>query len=81
MIVPEACDCMYTNSPVTISVYTNAQSYRVVDVHPYGSNIIAKLVSCHVDYNGKAVDVNKDDIVTVGVDCLRRIRLEDYDNY
>lgn len=81
MIVPEACDCMYTNSPVTIHVLTNAQSYRIVEVYPYGSNIMAKLISCHVDYNGKAVDANKDDIVTVGVDCLRRIHLEDYDNY
>ena len=81
MTVPETCDCMYTNSPVTIYVRTNAQSYRIVEVYPYMSNIVAKLMSCHVDYNGKAVDVNKNDIVIIGVDCLRRIRIEDYDNY
>lgn len=81
MTVPEACDCMYTNSPVTIHVRTNAQSYRVKKVYPCGNSVLATLISCHVDYDGKAVDVNKDDIVTVGVDCLRRIRIEDYDNY
>lgn len=81
MTVPEACDCMYTNNPVTIHVRTNAQSYRIVEVYPYMSNVVAKLMSCHVDYNGKAVDVNKNDIVLVGADCLRRIRIEDYDNY
>ena len=62
MIVPEACDCMYTNNPATIYVRTNAQSYRIVEVYPYMSNMVAKLMSCHVD-------------------CLRRIRIADYDNY
>lgn len=81
MIVPEACDCMYTNNPVTINTRTNAQSYCIVEVYPYGSMVMAKLMSCHVDYNGKAVDVNKNEIVLADVGCLRRIRIEDYDNY
>lgn len=81
MIVPEACDCMYTNNPVTINMRTNAQSYRIVEVYPYGSMVIAKLMSCHVDYNGKAVDANKNEIILADVGCLRRIRIEDYDNY
>lgn len=81
MTTTKACECLYNGIPVTIKSLTNAQSYRIVEVYPYMSNIVAKLMSCHVDYNGKAVDVNKNDIVIVGVDCLRRIRIEDYDNY
>lgn len=77
----KACECLYTNNPVTINMRTNAQSYRIVEVYPYGSMVMAKLMSCHVDYDGKAVDVNKNDIILAVVDCLRRIRIEDYDNY
>lgn len=81
MIASEACDCMHTNNPVTINALTNAKSYRVVKVYPYGRTIMAKLIGCHVDYNGKAVDINKNDIVTVDVKHLCRVNIKDYDNY
>lgn len=81
MTTTKACDCMYTNNPVTIKSLTNAQSYRIVEVYPHRSMVMAKLMSCYVDYNGKAVDANKNEIILADVGCLRRIRIEDYDNY
>lgn len=81
MTTTEACDCMYTNVPATIKGLTNAQSYRIVEVFPLGSVVMAKLLACHVDYCGKAVDVNKNDMITADIDTLNRINIEDYDNY
>lgn len=77
----KACECLYNGIPVTINMRTNAQSYRIVEVYPYRSMVMAKLMSCYVNYNGKAVDANKNEIILAVVDCLRRIRIEDYDNY
>lgn len=81
MTTTKACECLYNGIPVTIKSLTNAQSYCVKDVYPYGRSIIAKLASCRVDYRGKAVDIDTRHIVRADVNELNEIRIEDYAYY
>lgn len=73
--------CRHSKIPVTIKGLTNAQSYCVVDYYSEGHSFIARLLPCHVDYHGKAVGVNRDEVIATNIYDLNRIRIEDYDNY
>ena len=42
MSITEACECLYSGTPVTIRSLTNAQSYCVKDVEPYEKAFLAK---------------------------------------
>lgn len=81
MTTTKACECLYNGIPVTIKSLTNAQSYCVEKVYPYGRSMLAKLASCRVDYRGKAVDIDTRHIVRADVNELNEICIEDYDNY
>ncbi len=81
MSITEACECLYSGIPVTIKSLTNAQSYCIKDVKPYEESVLATLASCHVDYCGKAVDIDTRHTVFANVNDLSKICIEDYDYY
>lgn len=81
MSITEAYECLYSGTPVTIRSLTNAQSYCIKDVEPYEKAFLAKLASCHVNYFGKAVDIDTRNIVLANVNDLNKICIQDYDYY
>lgn len=81
MNATEACECLYSGIPVTIKSLTNAQSYCIKDVEPYEKSVLAKLASCHVNYCGKAVDIDTRHTVLANVNDLNKIYIQDYDYY
>ena len=81
MTTAKACECLYNGVPVTIKSLTNAQSYCIKDVYPYEQGVVAKLASCHVDYRGKAVDIDAHHTVMANVNNLNEICIKDYSYY
>lgn len=81
MTTTKACECWYNGIPVTIKSLTNAQSYCIKDVSSYEHGVVAKLASCHVDYHGKAVDIDTHHTVMVNVNDLNEICINDYSYY
>lgn len=81
MSTTEACDCLYSGIPVTIRSLTNTQSYCIKDIEPYEKAFLAKLASCHVNYCGKAVDIDTRHTVLANVNDLNKICIKDYDYY